>query len=83
MTYNELATLCGCDSTDVRLWAMHLALDRKRSRDGITRLKLNPALMAKFFETIKETDAGLDVAISDLKQTYRQMARLLDKGRAA
>jgi hypothetical protein len=41
-----------------------------------------PRLDAKFFEVIKETDYGLDTAIEELHQTYRQMARLLKKDKA-
>lgn len=83
MTYDELAALCGCSSADARLRVNHLALDRKKSRDGVTRIKLNLALTAKFFEMIKETDYNLDAAIEELHQTYHQMARLLKKDQAA
>ena len=83
MTYVELAALCGCSASDVKLRVNHLSLDRKKSRDGITRIKLNLALTAKFFEMIKETEYDLDAAIEELQQTYGQMARLLKKHEAA
>ena len=83
MTYDELASLCGCSSIEAKVQVTHLALDRKKSRDGLTRVKLNPALTAKFFKTIKEADYNLDAAIEELHQTYRQMAQLLKKDEAA
>jgi hypothetical protein len=83
MTYNELAVLCGCSAADAKLRVNHLSLDRKKSRDGITRTKLNLALTAKFFEMVKQTDCNLDMAIEELQHTYHQMARLLKKDKAA
>jgi hypothetical protein len=83
ITYDELARLCGCGSVEARLLVSHLSLDRKKSRDGLTRIKLNLALTAKFFDMIKEADYNLDAAIEELYQTYRQMARVLKKDEAA
>ncbi|MBC9983247.1 hypothetical protein HA482_34185, partial [Bradyrhizobium sp. INPA_01384B] len=45
MTYDELGMLCGCSAGEARVQALHWALDRRRSRDGNTRVKLNFALM--------------------------------------
>jgi predicted transcriptional regulator len=83
MTYDELAALLGCSPADVRLRVNHLSLDRRKSRDGITRIKLNLALTAKFFDMIKASEYDLDAAIEELHQTYRQMAKLLKKDEAA
>jgi hypothetical protein len=83
MTYDELAALVGCNSSDARLRVSHLSLDRRKSRDGMTRIKLNLALTARFLEMIKETDYDLDAAIEELHQTYHQMAKLLKKREAA
>ncbi|MBC9979724.1 hypothetical protein, partial [Bradyrhizobium campsiandrae] len=55
--------------------ALHWALDRRRSRDGNTRVKLNFALMNRFFEGIRNTESDLDEAISALRDTHRQMSR--------
>ena len=66
MTYDELAALIGCSATDVRLRINHLSLDRRKSRDGITRIKLNLALTAKFFEMIKKSEYDLNAAIDDI-----------------
>ncbi|MBR0787172.1 hypothetical protein [Bradyrhizobium iriomotense] len=77
MTYDELATLNGCSAAEARLQALHLSLDRRKSRDGNTRVKLNPALMGRFFETIREADFALDDAIAALRETHRQMSGVL------
>jgi hypothetical protein len=74
MTYDELATLSGCSAAEARVQALHLSLDRRKSRDGNTRVKLDLALMARFFETIREAEFSLDDAILALRETHRQMA---------
>ena len=77
MTYDELATLNGCNAAEARLQALHLSLDRRKSRDGNTRVKLNPALTSRFFETIREAEFDLDDAIAALRETHRQMSGVL------
>ncbi|QQO35923.1 hypothetical protein JJC00_10280 [Bradyrhizobium diazoefficiens] len=74
MTYEELATLSGCTAAEARVQALHLSLDRRKSRDGNTRVKLDVALMARFFETIREGEFGLDDAIMALREAHRQMS---------
>ncbi|HEV2154430.1 hypothetical protein [Bradyrhizobium sp.] len=82
MTYDELATLSGCSAADARMQAMHLSLDRRKSRDGNTRVKLNVALMARFFETVRESEFDLDEAITALRDAHRQMSGGLTTGQA-
>jgi hypothetical protein len=77
MTYDELATLSGCSAAEARMQAMHLSLDRRKSRDGNTRVKLNLALMARFIETIREAEFDLDDAITALRDAHRQMSGVL------
>ncbi|OKO82513.1 hypothetical protein [Bradyrhizobium sp. AS23.2] len=74
MTYHELGTLCGFSAAEARLQAQHLLLDRRKSRDGNTRVKLNAALMARFLETIREAESDLDDAIAALRDTHRKMS---------
>lgn len=74
MTYEELATLNGCTAAEARVQALHLSLDRRKSRDGNTRVKLDVALIVRFFETIREGEFGLDDAITALRETHRQMS---------
>jgi len=73
MTYQELATLCDIGVDEARMQAQQQLLDRRRSRDGNTRVKLNAALIARFLETIRESDSQLDDAIAALRETHRQM----------
>ena len=82
MTYDELGTLCDCSSSEVRVRAIHLSLDRRKSRDGTTRVKLDLALTAKFFAFVREADFDLDSAIEALQATHRQMAELLTPNEA-
>ncbi|MCK1305179.1 hypothetical protein ABIB75_005365 [Bradyrhizobium sp. GM2.2] len=77
MTYDELAELSGCTSAEARMRAMHLSLDRRKSRDGATRVKLDLALTAKYFASVRDADFDLDGAIETLQATHRQMAELL------
>ncbi|MEZ2144625.1 hypothetical protein AAE026_20390 [Bradyrhizobium sp. DN5] len=77
MTYDELGALCGCGAMEARDRAIHLSLDRRKSRDGTTRVKLDLALTAKFFASVREADFDLDCAIEALHNTHRQMAELL------
>ena len=77
MTYDELATLSGCSAAKARMQALHLSLDRRKSRDGNTRVKLNLALMARFFETVREAEFDLDDAIRALRDAHRQMSGVL------
>ncbi|MCK1384493.1 hypothetical protein [Bradyrhizobium sp. 21] len=83
MTYDELATLSNCSAAEARIQALHLSLDRRKSRDGNTRVKLSPTLMARFFETIREADFALDDAIAALRDTHRQMSGVLATERAS
>jgi hypothetical protein len=77
MTYDELAKLCDCTPAEARMRAVHLSLDRRKSRDGATRVKLDLALTARFFATIRDSEFDLDGAIDALRDTHRQMAQLL------
>jgi hypothetical protein len=74
MTYQELGTLCGFTAAEARLQAQHLLLDRRKSRDGNTRVKLNAALIARFLETIREAESDLDDAIASLRDTHQKMS---------
>ncbi|KQT23586.1 MULTISPECIES: hypothetical protein [Bradyrhizobium] len=83
MTYQELGALCGFSADEARIEAQHLLLDRRRSRDGNTRVKLNAVLIARFLETIRESDSELDVAIAALRETHQQMSTGLRTRRIA
>ena len=79
MTYREIAGLLGCEPDEARDQAGHRSLDRKKSRDGLTRVKLDLHWTAQFIAAIRETDPLLDQAIRDLQIMGSEMAR--DGGR--
>ncbi|WP_025031927.1 hypothetical protein [Bradyrhizobium sp. DOA9] len=82
MTYDELGALCGCGATEARDRAIHMSLDRRKSRDGATRVKLDLALTARFLASVRAADVDLDCAIEALHDTHRQLAEhLVPSGR--
>ena len=63
MTYSELAILLECDGNEARNRAVEQNLDRKKSRDGHTRVKLNLPLASLFItlacnEVLRTQTAG-------------------------
>jgi hypothetical protein len=81
MTYREIASLLGCEPDEARAEAIHRSLDRRKSRDGLTRVKLDLDWTATFIAAVREADPILDQAIRDLQQVGKEMAR--DDGRIA
>jgi hypothetical protein len=75
MTYDELATLLGCETDEARIQVVERSLDRKKSRDGLTRAKLDVHWMAKFFAAVRDADAVLDQAIRELQMVHTDMNR--------
>ncbi len=78
MTYDELATLIGCDAATARAVAMAIPLDRRKSRDGNTRSKLNPALAAAYIDIMlrQRQDCEIDECVDNLREVHgRMMAR--------
>jgi hypothetical protein len=74
MTYDEIAALLGCSADGVRAEAVHRSLDRKKSRDGLTRVKLDSDWTAHFITAVRANPA-LDQAIRDLQTIRSEMAR--------
>jgi hypothetical protein len=75
MTYGEIAGLLGCNASEARAHAARRSLDRKKSRDGFTRVKLDQHCMALFFAKIRGADADLDRAILELRDVHAELAR--------
>ena len=75
MTYDEIAGLLGCSADAARTEVAYRSLDRKKSRDGMTRVKLDADLTAHFVATIREAGPALDKAIDDLQTIHGEMAR--------
>ncbi len=76
MTYPELADLVGCTPEQARMQVANRALDRRRSHDGQTRVKLDMQWTELFVEKIRGTNSDLDQAIVELRQLHAEMARL-------
>jgi hypothetical protein len=74
MTYGELADLMDCSPKQAGDYGKRERLDRKVSRDGKTRVKLNLALMELFVARIRTPSAQpLDQAIQVLRHVHARM----------
>jgi hypothetical protein len=76
LTYVELAELMNCDAAAARAAAAAIPLDRRRSRDGLTRAKLNAALSEIFLEQLVRRLLDREVAecADDLRRLRETMA---------
>jgi hypothetical protein len=81
MTYDEIAGLLGCSADAAHAKAVYRLLDRRKSRDGLTRVKLDSDWTAHFVAAIRKTDPALDKAIHGLQTIHGEMAR--DAGQVA
>jgi hypothetical protein len=81
MTYGELGALLECDAVTARDNAVHLLLDRRRSRDGNTRVKLSPKLADMFFERLARAwiDRELAASAADLAAVRERMGPRRDE----
>ena len=75
MTYDEIAELIGSNADAARAQAMHRSLDRRKSRDGLTRVKLDLEWTTRFIAAIREADPALDQAIRQLQGMRDAMYR--------
>lgn len=73
MTYDELASLLECSSEHASDRAHKERLDRKKSHDGNTRVKLNLALIGLFVARIRAMDQPLEQAIADMRHVHALM----------
>lgn len=73
MTYEELAGMLDCTVMEARDRAHFERLDRKISRDGEKRAKLNAAMAGIFFERIKTSAWEMDQAVEGLKAVHDLM----------
>ena len=74
MTYEELAGLLDCSTMEARSRVHLERLDRKISRDGQKRAKLNMAMMDIFVARFKMIDDAADRAVEDLRQAHRLLS---------
>ena len=76
MTYDELGSLLECSPGQARERVLEKGLDRKKSRDGKTRVKLCLPWIELFVARIRAADEPLDRAIADLRRTHATMKSL-------
>jgi hypothetical protein len=75
MTYEELAGMLDCTAMEARERIHFERLDRKISRDGEKRAKLNAAMAGIFFERIKTSALAMDQAVEGLKAVHGLMTQ--------
>jgi hypothetical protein len=81
LTYNELAALMDCSTAAARAVAVAFPLDRRRSRDARTRVKLNAALTEIFLDRMSReridrgaVDSDATMHVGMLRTMHAQMA---------
>jgi len=76
MTYDELAALFECEATTAQATVIEMKLDRRKSRDGNTRVKLDPRLSEMFFDKLlcRWIDLELQACAGDLRAVRDKMA---------
>jgi hypothetical protein len=83
MTYSELADLLDCSPMQAGDHVQKQRLDRKRSRDGKTRVKLNLSLTELFVTRIRAmAHPPLDQGIQDLRRVHAHMRGYEGRDRA-
>jgi hypothetical protein len=73
MTYEELAGMLDCTAMEARERVHLERLDRKISRDGNKRAKLNVAMTIIFIERIKTSAFTMDQAVDNLWAIHGRM----------
>jgi len=76
LTYDEFAILINCELDAARGATLALRLDRRRSHDGNTRVKLTPGLAETFLDSIVQQRLEREVAAcaDDLRAMRERMA---------
>jgi hypothetical protein len=76
LTYDELAALMDCDPAGARGAALAIRLDRRKSRDGQTRVKLTPSLIDAFLDDVlqRRLEQEIEACAGDLRAMRERMA---------
>lgn len=76
LSYDELATLIDCRPDAARAAALSLGLDRRRSRDGSTRVKLTQTLADSFIESViqQRLNQQISACTADLHAMRERMS---------
>jgi hypothetical protein len=70
MTDEELAAMLDCSASEARERVLLERLDRKISRDGNKRSKLNGELTAVFVERLRTMDGMIEQQIDHLRRVH-------------
>jgi hypothetical protein len=75
LTYDELTALIDCDPAGARGAALAMRLDRRKSRDGQTRVKLTPSLIEAFLDGVMQHRLEQEIAAcaGDLRAMRERM----------
>ena len=75
MTYHEIGAMLGREPAAARDLVISLGLDRRKSHDGHTRVKLNAALTEIFCDKLVQTwiDRELQACAGDLRAVRKRM----------
>jgi hypothetical protein len=78
LTYNELAVLMKCDPGEARRASIAEGLNRRKSRDGQTRIKLTPLLATAFLDALVQQflERQMTACASDLDTLNERMRKL-------
>ncbi|MGJ4996984.1 hypothetical protein ACQR0Z_21355 [Bradyrhizobium sp. HKCCYLS3077] len=76
LTYDEFAALVACAPDDARSKALAMGLDRRQSRDGLTRVKLTQMLTDLFLDAVvqRRLNEELAACVHDLRTMQARMA---------
>jgi hypothetical protein len=72
LTYEELSELLQCASSEVRQAVIEHEWPRRRSGDGLTRVKLSPALAHEFMLNYAATMGG-ELSTNDMVDRLRRL----------
>ncbi len=77
MTYHEIGTMVGREPAAARDLVISLGLDRRKSHDGNTRVKLNAALTEIFCDKLVQAwiDRELQACAGDLRAVRERMVK--------
>ncbi len=77
LTYSEFAALMKCDPAEARQASIAAGLDRRKSRDGLTRVKLTQPLAEVFFDIVMRQflEREMTASAARLRTVHEQMVR--------
>ncbi len=77
LTYREFAALINCEPVEARIASITTGLDRRKSRDGLTRVKLTEPLADAFLDIVMRQflECEIGACANHLRSVHEQMAK--------